>query len=105
MFNAEHIRLVCDGERISDWAGEPCRPLGGQPAHAAYKALLDDLREVWSSVNSASRRLEHVGSPAIQHLIDQFTILLERRYASFAIVLPAGRVREEILDNVAPQLG
>jgi hypothetical protein len=83
----------------------PAGCLAGSRRARRYKALLDELREAWSSDNSASRRLEHVGSPAIQHLIDQFTILLERRYASFAIVLPAGRVREEILDNVAPQLG
>jgi hypothetical protein len=103
--DAEHIRLVCEGERLSDFAGESGRRLGGQQARAAYKILLDDLRVAWDIVHSASLRLEHVGGPAVQHLIDQFTVLLERRYARFATVLPAGRPREEILANVARQLG
>ncbi len=105
MINAEHIRLLCEGERISDWAGEAGRRLGGHTARAAYTLLLDQLREAWTWVNSASRRLEHVGGPAIQYLIDQFTILLERRYARFAIVLTAGHAREEVLANIARQLG
>jgi hypothetical protein len=105
MVNAEHIRFMCEGERISDWAGEAGRRLGGQTARAAYALLLDQLREAWTSVNAACRRLEHVGSPAVLHLTDQFLLLLERRYARFAIVLVAGPAREEILANVARQLG
>ena len=103
--DAEHIRLVCEGERLSDWAGDAGRKLGGNAARTEFKALIDDLRSAWDAVNSACHRLEHVGGPAVQHLIDQFTVLLERRYGRFAKVLPAGRPREEILANVARQLG
>jgi hypothetical protein len=71
---------------------------------AAYKALLDELRTAWDIVNSASLRLEHVGGPAVQNLLDLFFQLLERRYVRFAVVLPAGAVREETLANIARQL-
>ena len=103
--DAEHLRLVSEGERISDWAGLAGRVIGGNTGRAAYKATLDELATAWEAVSTAARRLEHVGAPAIQNLIDLFVVLLERRYVRFAAVLPAGRPREEILANVARQLG
>ena len=103
--DADHLRMVCAGERLSDWAGPDGRALGGQAGRAAFKTLLDELRATWTIVKTASYRLEHVGSPAIQNLFEQFLFLLERRYARFAAVLPAGRAREELLANIARQLG
>ena len=103
--DAEHLRLVCEGERLSDWAGVPGRLIGGHTARSEFKAVLDELRTAWEAVSTAARRREHVGAPALQNLIDLFVVFLERRYARFAVVLPAGRPREEILANVARQLG
>ena len=103
--DAEHLRLVSEGERLSDWAGVPGRLIGGHTARSEFKAALDELRSAWEAVSTAARRLEHVGAPAVQNLTDLFVVFLERRYARFAVVLPAGRPREEILANVARQLG
>jgi hypothetical protein len=64
MVNAEHIRFMCEGERISDWAGEAGRRLGGQTARAAYALLLDQLREArWrAAVGPAATVSEPGGS-------------------------------------------
>ncbi len=91
--DAEHLRMVCAGEKLSDWAEQEGRTLGGQAASAAFKTLLQELSSAWETVSTAAYRLEHVGDPAIQHLFDQLYLLLERQYARFAIVLPAGRAR------------
>jgi hypothetical protein len=87
--DADHLCMVCAGEKLSYWAGSNGRVLGGRTARVAFKALLEELRPVWMIVKNAAYRLEHVGSPAIQNHFDQFTSLLERRYMRFHVVLPA----------------
>ncbi len=37
---AEHLRLVCDGEEFSDWAGGNASLLGGHVEKTVFKALL-----------------------------------------------------------------
>ncbi len=103
--DAQHLRMVCDGERLSDWSGEEGRLLGGTSARTEYRNVLSELTVAWASVSGAIQRGEHVSAPASKNLTDLVLIVFERRYARFARVLPAGVVREEILANVARQFG
>lgn len=103
VLNSNLLRLIVEGERLSDWAGDNGRLLGGQAARGVFKTLISDLRTSWQEVRAAAFRREHVGAPAISGLIDLLLAVLERRYARLATVLPAGRVREEVLCNVARQ--
>ena len=48
--DAVHLRLVCAGERISDWSGNAARTLGGTAARSLYKQLLKELSTVWADV-------------------------------------------------------
>jgi hypothetical protein len=102
-YDAEPLRLVCAGERLSDWSS--AKNLGGTAARSQYKQLLDELATSWSDVVGAIQRNEHVAAPTTRLLTELVLNFIERRYSRFALVLPAGRVREEILANVARQLG
>jgi hypothetical protein len=103
--DADLLRLACAGERLSDWSGADGRILGGHTARSVYQQLLTELADIWGKVSGAIQRGEHIGAPSSRHLTDVVLNLFERRYTRFAKVLPAGRVREEILANVARQLG
>ena len=49
-------------------------------------------------------RDENIGAPAVTAIFDLVYSFLERRYARFATILAPGRLREEVLANVARQL-
>jgi hypothetical protein len=104
-FDADNLRFACAGERLSDWAGTEGRALGGHYARSVFQQLLTELADAWGKVSGAIQRGEHIGAPVTKHLTDVVLTLFERRYTRFAKVLPAGRAREEILANVARQLG
>ena len=103
--DADNLRLVCAGERLSDWSGAEGRTLGGHTGRSVFQQLLTELADVWGKISGAIQRGEHIGAPLSKHLTDVVLSLFERRYTRFVKVLPAGRVREEILANVARQLG
>jgi hypothetical protein len=103
--DAVHLRLVCAGERLSDWSGGAACTLGGTAARSLYTHLLKELSAVWADVTGAVGRGEHIGAPSSLLLTELLLNIVERRYARFALVLPAGRAREEILANVARQFG
>ena len=67
-------------------------------------ALLTELRVAWAAVRDAITRDYPVGAPAITTLIDLIKVFLERRYKRYHTVL-TGCVREEVLANVARQIG
>ena len=102
-YDAEPLRLVCAGERLSDWSS--AKNLGGTAARSQYKQMLDELATTWADVVGAIQRNEHVAAPTTRLLTELVLNFVERRYSRFALVLPAGRVREEILANIARQLG
>ena len=102
-YDAEPLRLVCAGERLSDWSS--AKNLGGTAARSQYKQMLDELATTWADVVGAIQRNEHVAAPTTRLLTETVLNFVERRYSRFALVLPAGRVREEILANIARQLG
>ena len=54
-FDAEHLRLVCAGERLSDWSGGTGRTLGGTTARSEYQRLLDELTEIWNNHQQCQR--------------------------------------------------
>ena len=101
--DADHLRSVCAGEWLSDWATS--KALGGTSARSDYQRILSELSDTWSQVSGAIQRGEHIGAPSSKLLTDTVLNVFERRYARFAKVLPAGKAREEILANIARQLG
>ena len=38
--DAEHLKFVCDGERLSDWSGDAGRSLGGSSALSDYRFIV-----------------------------------------------------------------
>jgi hypothetical protein len=100
---AQHLAMVCTCENLSDWSGQAGRALGGSNARSVYLALQTELREAWTSLRGQLARDEHVGAPVITAIFDLLQAYLERRYSRYALVLPAGRLREEVLANVARQ--
>jgi hypothetical protein len=101
---AQHLVMVCAGESLSDWAGEDARLFGGTRGKAEYEYALKELNESWVALNTAFERNHQIGAPASSALFTRVFNLLARRYDRFAAILSPGRVREEILANVARQL-
>ncbi len=62
-----------------------------------------ELREAWANLIGAIDRNENVGA-TITARFDLVYNFLERRYGRFVIILSQGRLREEVLANVARQL-
>ena len=101
---AKHLAMVCTCESISDWAGGAGRTLGGSTARAAYLQVHTELLEAWTGITEQVARNEHVGAVSIKAVFDLVEVFLERRYTRYATVLPEGRLREEVLANVARQI-
>ena len=101
---AQHLVMVLAGETLSDFAGEDGRSFGGLRARAEYGLMIKELGDAWANLIGAVDRNENVGAPTITALFDQVYNFLERRYVRFVIILPQGRLREEVLANVARQL-
>jgi hypothetical protein len=102
---AQHLAMVCTCESLSDWSGLAGRALGGSTARSVFLALQAELRDAWLSLRGQLARDEHVGAPVISAVFDLLQIYLERRYSRYALVLLPGRLREEVLANVARQAG
>jgi hypothetical protein len=68
-----------------------------------FLALQTELRDAWLSLRGQIARDEHVGAPVISAIFDLLQVYLDRRYARYALVLLPGRLREEVLANVARQ--
>jgi hypothetical protein len=100
---AKHLAMVCTCENLSDWAGLAGRQLGGSAGRAEYVHLQAEMSTAWLALSAQVARNEHVGAPAIAAIFDLVEIFLERRYKRYATVLLAGRLREEVLANVARQ--
>jgi hypothetical protein len=100
---AQHLAMVCSCENLSDWAGPAGRLLGGAIGRSAYQHVQSELHEAWSSLTAQVARSEHVGALCIKAVFDLLEVFLERRYKRYATVLPPGRLREEVLANVARQ--
>jgi hypothetical protein len=66
--------------------------------------MLKELRTSWDLLSLAIEHRQHVGAPASSTLFARVNTILERRYGRFAAILSPGRVREEIMANVARQL-
>ncbi len=66
--------------------------------------MLKEFRTSWDLLSRAVELRQHVGAPASSTLFARVYAILERRYGRFAAILSPGRVREEILANVARQL-
>jgi hypothetical protein len=66
--------------------------------------LVNELRDAWSNLAGAVERNENVGAPTVTAIFDLVTIFLERRYERCSLTLSPGRLREEVLANVARQL-
>jgi hypothetical protein len=96
--------MVCTCENLSDWAGAAGRTLGGSIGRSAYQHVQTELLEAWTSLTAQVARNEHVGAVSIRAVFDLVEVFLERRYKRYATVLPAGRLREEVLANVARQI-
>ena len=101
--DALHLALVCPGEKLSDWAVGDCRHTEGTRGRAEYQRLLGELREAWLPVCDSIARDHQIGAPAVTTLFELIEVFLARRYGRFSTVL-TGRVREEVLANVARQL-
>jgi hypothetical protein len=101
---ALHLVMVLAGETLSDFAGEDGRVFGGLRARAEYELMIKELREAWANLTGAVDRNENVGAPTITALFDLVYNFLERRYGRYVIILSQGRLREEVLANVARQL-
>ena len=101
---ASHLVMVCSGESLSDFTGEAGRAFGGLRARADYTFMTSALRAAWADLTGAVTRDENIGAPAITAIFDLVYSFLERRYARFATILAPGRLREEVLANVARQL-
>ncbi len=100
---AKHLAMVCTCETLSDWAGPAGRQLGVAAGRTAYVHLREELNTAWLSLSAQVSRCEHVGAPAIAAIFELVEVFLEWRYTRYAAVLPAGRLREEVLANVARQ--
>jgi hypothetical protein len=101
---AKHLAMVCTCECMSDWAGAAGRTLGGSTGRSAYQHVQTELLEAWSGIAEQVARNEHVGAVSIKAVFDLVEVFLERRYKRYATVLSAGRLREEVLANVARQI-
>jgi hypothetical protein len=101
---ASHLVMVCSGESLSDFTGEAGRAFGGLRARADYTFMTSALRAAWADLTGAVGRDENIGAPAVTAIFDLVYSFLERRYARFATILTPGRLREEVLANVARQL-
>jgi hypothetical protein len=95
--------MVCSCESLSDWAGASGRTLGGSIGRSAYQHVQSELHEAWTGLTAQVARNEHVGAVSIRAVFDLVEVFLERRYKRYATVLPPGRLREEVLANVARQ--
>ncbi len=104
VLEARHLVMVCAVENFSDWAGEDGPKFGGSRGKADYEYMLKELRTSWDLHSRAVELRQHVGAPASSTLFTRVYAILERRYGRFAAILRPGRVREEILANVARQL-
>ena len=105
LIEAQHLAMVCSGETLSDFAGEEGRLFGGLRGRSDFVLVTKSLQEHWTDVSLAVERSENIGAPAISSLFDAVNTCLERRYDRFACFLAPGRLREEVLANVARQLG
>jgi hypothetical protein len=101
---ASHLVMVCSGETLSEFAEESGREFGCLRARADYTLMISALRTAWSDLTGAMDRNENIGTPAVTAIFDLVNSFLERRYARFATILTPGRLREEVLADVASQL-
>ncbi len=102
---AKNLAMVCTCENLSDWAGPAGRQLGGSVGRATYVHLQAELSTAWLALTAQVARNKHVVTvaPAIAAIFELVEVFLERRYQRYATVLLAGRLREEVLANVARQ--
>jgi hypothetical protein len=101
---ASHLVMVCSGELLSNFAGEAGREFGGLRARADYTFMVSAFRTAWSDLTGAIDRNENIGAPAVTAIFDLVYSFLERRYTRFTTILTPGRLRDEVLANVARQL-
>ena len=101
---AQHLVMVCAGESLSDWSGADGPLFGGSRGRADLEYALRELQTSWSAVTRAFESNQQIGAPASSALFTRVFNLLARRYERYAAILPPGRVREELLANVARQL-
>ena len=97
------LALVAVAEKPSDFSGSDGIKLGGTRARSDLEAILADLRRHWAEVVEAATRARGINSVTIHNIVEGLHIILERRYARFAALFPAGRAREEVLANTARQ--
>ena len=98
--DAEHLRLVCDGERISDWAGSSSRLLGGHSERSVFKSLLSELGSCWGSISGAVQLGQHIRGLAARHLTD----LLLRRERSEKRSWPISLASSASCGRISPPL-
>jgi hypothetical protein len=96
--------MVLAGETLSDFAGDDGRVFGGLRGRAEYELMIKELCNAWANLIGAVAHNENVGAPTITALFDLVYNFLERRYGRYVIILSKGRLREEVLANVAHQL-
>jgi hypothetical protein len=65
--------------------------------------ILKELQRHWAEVVEVVRVDRNINTVTIHCIEENILLLLERRYARFAVVFPPGKVREEVLANTARQ--
>jgi hypothetical protein len=104
LIEAQHLVLMCAGESLSDFSGADGSAFGDRRGRTNYMLLVSELRDAWSNLAGAIERNENVGAPTVTAIFDLVYVFLERRYERCSLILSPGRLREEVLANVARQL-
>jgi len=104
LIEAQHLVMMCAGESLSDFSGSDGSAFGDRRGRANYVLLVNELRDAWSNLTGAVERNENVGAPTVTAIFDLVYVFLERRYERCSLILSPGRLREEVLANVARQL-
>jgi hypothetical protein len=104
IIEAQHLVLMCARESLSDFSGADGSAVGDRRGRANYVLLVNELRDAWSNLAGAVERNENVGAPTVTAIFDLVYVFLERRYERCSLTLSPGRLREEVLANVARQL-
>jgi hypothetical protein len=103
LIEAQHLVMMCAGESLSDFSGSDGSAFGDRRGRANYVLLVNELRDAWSNLTGAVERNENVGAPTVTAIFDLVYVFLERRYERCSLILSPGRLREEVLANVARQ--
>ncbi len=96
--------MMCAGESLPDFSGTDGRTFGNRRGRSNYMLLVTKLRDAWSNLAGAVDRNENVGAPTVTALFDLVYVFFELRYERCVLILPQGRLREEVLANVSRQL-